>query len=400
MGSQRVLFVHERPGDLGGSQTSMLAEAAALRDRGWEAVLLHGEEGVTDAVTGRFDDSRFAAEIFAPHPRPSARRALRGHVDETAAGVVHVHLGLHASLVSDVARRHPTVVTTHLPVCPNGARFRYAQERACERRIGARCFTQGYRSEGCATRSDDVEYDLARFALGAGYAKWMLRALRRCSAVIAPSEWQRRMLVADGLLEDRVVVLAPPIARPSAGPVPPPTDAPVVLTAGRLTTLKGAHHLLRASATITAPHVLHIAGEGPQRAHLEQLASALEISSRVRFLGALPAHALHAEMGRAAVVVVPSLWPETFGMVGPEAVLSGTPVVAYDSGGAADWARPEHGVTSVADGDIAGLGRAIESSLRLRARVPREQQARVEEWLAPPAHAEALTALYRRLSAG
>jgi glycosyltransferase involved in cell wall biosynthesis len=34
---------------------------------------------------------------------------------------------------------------------------------------------------------------------------------------------------------------------------------------------------------------------------------------------------------------VPSLWPEPFGLVGPEAAVRGVPAVAFDNGGTPQW---------------------------------------------------------------
>src|SRR5207253_10057138 len=41
--------------------------------------------------------------------------------------------------------------------------------------------------------------------------------------------------------------------------------------------------------------------------------------------------------GNCDLLVVPSLWPEPFGLVGPEAGLFGIPVAAFKVGGIPDW---------------------------------------------------------------
>ena len=42
-----------------------------------------------------------------------------------------------------------------------------------------------------------------------------------------------------------------------------------------------------------------------------------------------------------AFAVVPSLWPEPFGLIGPEAFACGVPVVGSGCGGMADWLKHE-----------------------------------------------------------
>jgi glycosyltransferase involved in cell wall biosynthesis len=66
----------------------------------------------------------------------------------------------------------------------------------------------------------------------------------------------------------------------------------------------------------------------------------------------------------ADVLIVPSLWPEPFGMVGVEAASVGVPAVAYRAGGIVDWLRP--GVTGeLAEGfGSRTLALALERALR------------------------------------
>ena len=72
---------------------------------------------------------------------------------------------------------------------------------------------------------------------------------------------------------------------------------------------------------------------------------------------------LEMEFERSLFAVVPSRWPEPFGMVGPEAMSRGRPVVAFDVGGIPDWL--EDGVSGllVPPGDINGLAGAMDRLL-------------------------------------
>jgi glycosyltransferase involved in cell wall biosynthesis len=57
----------------------------------------------------------------------------------------------------------------------------------------------------------------------------------------------------------------------------------------------------------------------------------------VQFRGFVPPDELQRFYLDASVFVVPSVWPEPFGMVGPEAMRYGLPVVAFDAGGIKEW---------------------------------------------------------------
>jgi glycosyltransferase involved in cell wall biosynthesis len=77
-------------------------------------------------------------------------------------------------------------------------------------------------------------------------------------------------------------------------------------------------------------------GEAAERIRLENLASALEVSDRVRF-GALERADLADAYRAHDCVVFPSEWPEPFGMVPLEAMACGTPVVSTAMGGLAEY---------------------------------------------------------------
>ena len=109
--------------------------------------------------------------------------------------------------------------------------------------------------------------------------------------------------------------------------------------------------LKQAAAGLSLP--IDVAGDGPLR-------DTLEDAPGLTLLGALPPAQMRARMGRAAALVVPSLWYEGLPMVVAEAFAAGTPVIASRIGALAGLV--EDGVTGllVTPGDPADLARAIE----------------------------------------
>lgn len=139
-------------------------------------------------------------------------------------------------------------------------------------------------------------------------------------------------------------------------------SGPLVSCAGRLVYEKGVQHLLSAVPELRDrfPGLrVVIAGDGPYRAELEELAAG---HPEVTFAGFLGGHELTALMGASDCYVVPSIY-EPFGMVALEAAAAGTPVAAADTGGLAEIV--EHGVTGVkfAPNDPAALAWAAGSVL-------------------------------------
>lgn len=123
---------------------------------------------------------------------------------------------------------------------------------------------------------------------------------------------------------------------------PGPHDAPRaplrVGYSGRLESYKGVDVLLRAMTHLPDAELL-IAGDGPQRSQLVELAASLGIEQSVTFLGHLGPD-LPAFYRDLDVLAVPSLptrgWLEQFGRVVVEAMASGVPVVASRSGALPD----------------------------------------------------------------
>jgi glycosyltransferase involved in cell wall biosynthesis len=181
-------------------------------------------------------------------------------------------------------------------------------------------------------------------------------------------------------------------------PAPPPAQ-PTVLFLARLIPHKGADQVIRAFALVPDPARLVVAGTGPELPKLRELAQRLDLGRRVRFLE-------EEGTGRklypsASLVVVPSLWPEPFGLVGPEAMAQGRPVVAYRVGGIPEW-LPEGEVGYLVEpGDVVGMADRITKLLSdpsLARRMGRAGRALVDRRYTVPRYVDALVDLLQEVS--
>jgi glycosyltransferase involved in cell wall biosynthesis len=85
-----------------------------------------------------------------------------------------------------------------------------------------------------------------------------------------------------------------------------------------------------------------VAGHGSRAADLRREASRLAAGNprlAVEFPGWLTDETRADALRDADLLLVPSVWPEPFGMVGVEAAAAGVPAVAFDVGGIRDWLR-------------------------------------------------------------
>jgi glycosyltransferase involved in cell wall biosynthesis len=96
---------------------------------------------------------------------------------------------------------------------------------------------------------------------------------------------------------------------------------------------------LKAVAATSKPVRCRIAGEGPARASLEELAAKLGIAERVEFLGWVGDAAL-VEQYAGALAVYYAPFDEDYGYVTVEAFLAGRPVMTTaDAGGVLEFVR-------------------------------------------------------------
>ncbi|WP_236403994.1 glycosyltransferase [Microaerobacter geothermalis] len=139
-----------------------------------------------------------------------------------------------------------------------------------------------------------------------------------------------------------------------------PSDATVVGAVGRLVPIKGFDVLLKAASLLKKegfPHMFVLVGSGPEEKNLRKLASELEITDRVRFLGFQ--QDIPSVLAGIDIFVSPSR-TEGLGLAVLEAMAAGKPVVATGVGGVKELIRDkENGVLIPVDDEVA-LFRALE----------------------------------------
>ena len=297
------------------------------------------EHDVTLAV-GRREDGGPPCEV-AVCPGLDARgdEAVRGLEDLTASGgfdVIHVQNVMNPAVLRWAAGGGPAVVTVqdHRVFCPGRGKWH---------RNGTVC-REAFSETVCASCFDDRAYFENILTL----TEARLQALRQLSVIVL-SEYMKSELTQAGL-DPRTVHVIPPFVT-GLDPHARPDGAPCIAFVGRLAEAKGVGDAIAAWRHSGLDLPLVFAGTGPLRADLER--EGFEV------LGWLDRGQLSALYRRARAVLMPSRWQEPFGIVGVEAQAMGSPVVAWESGGVAEWHRGER----AAWGDVEGLTRALRAAV-------------------------------------
>jgi glycosyltransferase involved in cell wall biosynthesis len=139
-----------------------------------------------------------------------------------------------------------------------------------------------------------------------------------------PRSYRRRLIRIDHGFERKTTTLSRQDARQIFSL---PADVILLGSAGRLHPTKNFQAAIR--VLVGRPWHLVLAGQGPARKDLVDLASSLGVLDRLHFAGELPPERMGDFLASLDVFVFPSK-AETFGLAAVEAAQAGAPVVAND----------------------------------------------------------------------
>ncbi|HEV7744979.1 MAG TPA: glycosyltransferase family 4 protein [Pyrinomonadaceae bacterium] len=267
-------------------------------------------------------------------------------------------------------------------MCISGTKtHQFPRARPCDRKFGAACLLH-YFPQRCGGLNPITMMQL--------YSLQTRRTelLCRYDAVVTHSDYMRGELIKHGVSPERAYsfpfLVEAQRCRTSAGAHVPSSDqngahrtgkeSQVQLVfSGRMEQLKGGHILLEAMPEVQRALAKKVrvvfAGDGRKRGAWEEQAGRLlrqHGELEIEFVGWLDSARLELLLDQSDLMVAPSLWPEPFGLAGPEAGLCGLPAAAFAVGGIPGWL--EDGVNGyLAPGDpptAKGLAEAIIHCLK------------------------------------
>lgn len=356
----KLLFVHEYLGALGGAENDILLTAKELQARGHVVALLYSR------ATGRNEEAwnKSFGRTFQINPG-SPKESIWTTLRDFAPDAIYLHslddLGCLEILVDSdvpVVRR----VHDHSMYCMRGYKYNYLTRAVCRRPAGLGCIFP------CGAF-------LGRNRRGPLPVKWVsfrakLREIalnRRCNRFIVYSQYQKEELVRNGFDGARIHTHVPVHCWGTTGALSNFSERNLLLFAGQIIRGKGVDLLLKALAKVTARFECMIFGEGSHRKVCERLSERLGLSDRVKFCGFVPSDALREYFLQATALVISSVWPEPFALVGQEAMRYGLPVVAFDAGGIREWLLDKENGFLVPWMDTARMAARIDQVLNDKA---------------------------------
>ncbi|MFB3855246.1 MAG: glycosyltransferase family 4 protein [Vicinamibacterales bacterium] len=283
----------------------------------------------------------------------------------------------------------------------------------CSRRMGAACLLH-YFPRRCGGLSPITMMRLYR------EQRQRLALARAYGATMTLSEHMRVELVRHGIPAERLHRLPWPLLDREGAPAPERRSAAArdksataawrLLFLGRMDRLKGGDVLLDALPLVRRalgrPLSVTFAGDGIERRRWEAKAARLASGDHFlsfRFVGRVTRDERSGLFADHDVLVVPSVWPEPFGLVGLEAAAHGLPSVAFAAGGIPEWLGDGiSGRLAAADPPTAeGLASALVSALESPAALSSLSRGALAAAarISPDAHLDAVVSVLQSASA-
>lgn len=283
-----------------------------------------------------------------PFPDPLAVKDLRAVVKEFGPDVIHGHDWLARSVQPGfVAGDVPLVTTLHYYTRGCAKKTMWRNGSVCE----------GPQLRRCLSCASDHYGTVRGVAVTLGIRAARLLEDRRTDRWISVSEATETL---SGLGDEpSSTVIYNPVpsiqGQPEAETLLPEelADRPFVLFVGDIRPEKGVAVLAE------AVKLMRTRGDDTPLVIVgERMSAEIDLPPETYELGPVPNPVVKALWTKATIGVVPSLWPEPFGLVAIEAMEGGCPLVASDVGGLSEILAEDRG-TLVPPGDVDALASAM-----------------------------------------
>lgn len=330
----RIAVVNWSSRRVGGVEEYVALLLPALRRAGHDVLFFH--EFDTPHTRQRIDATGGVADVCVSDAgAPQALDALR----KWKPDVLYVQGVRDLALERELLSIAPGVyfLHTYTGTCISGGKtFTRPQAVPCDRTLGWPCLVH-YLPHGCGGWSPVTMWTQYR------HQQRQLNTLGAYSAMVTHSLHMQAEMERHGI---KAQVISVPVKTWDAGPPREHAQAWRLLFVGRMEQLKGGLHLIEALPDVAASAgrsvSLTFAGDGSERRQWEERARsvmAVTPAVSITFAGWVDQPAADRLLTEADLLVVPSLWPEPFGLVGPEAAHHGLPAAAFDVGGISQWLK-------------------------------------------------------------
>lgn len=384
---------------LGGSERYFLDLCQALEELGHKVV-------VVSSLTSSHLHFSHRKEYFLPSARTLGRtdkawKQWKTLIQKEKPDLIYVHNTYHflsPFILYKMCQLRPVIRFIHDTrfVCPcSGEKIIHKYNKICKYPVGLSCLVY----ECGLYKSYNKKTTLPQFIYNLFVTLYSLKLSQKLDCLVVGSNYMYEEVVRNNVPPVKVKI-NPLYVMMSYEEKKVSFKDKKILFVGRLEKHKGIFSFLKALMLLPSNITwkAQIIGEGNCFKDVKKKVQELGLESKIEFLGHVAYEDLSKYYQQATLVVIPSLIPESFCLVGIEAMAFGKPVVAFDVGGVREWL--EHGKNGflVKRGDIKGLAYYIKYLLEnknLAQRLGEEGKRICKERFSRKRHIEKLINIYK-----
>lgn len=334
--------------------------------------------------------------IFKKHkPIRKLEEIIRRHKPD----VCHVHNLQNPFVIEYLVERIPCVRAVHDPRLYCFTNWKLLPDKSvCHHPLGPACLDEGCLSPGIFPRTE--------FDSNAGWILRLFRAHKQMPVLIGESRSSIDCLLDNGFSPEQIAWL------PNFTPLTDEAETrsfvsrhfspaeKIVLFVGRASYEKGPHVLLKACRYIRSRCRVVFITAGPLLEEIQDQAE--NYPGRITVIPGLPYEETRVWYARASVVVVPSVWLETFCLVGLEAYSNMKPVIGSRIGGIPDWLKERETGWFFDPGNPKDLAEKIDTALEhqdITQEIGCAGYRRAAEYYNPELYLQRLLEIYQRAQA-
>ncbi len=277
-------------------------------------------------------------------------------------------------------------------ILPDGSPCTKAMGSAC---LKAGCLLSTLQSEGL--RSTVVSL-VEKF--------WRRRLYRGIDSIIANSHFTKSELTRNQIAAENVEIIPVPPSIPEqwTARLDSSVDPPLLLYVGQMSSIKGASEFVAALKQVKGlSWKASMIGDGPDRETIEAEIRQAGLDKQIELHGFVARQDMAAFYRRASILVFPTLAPESWGLVGIEAMWFGLPVIAYDVGAINEWLQDGSNGYLVKPGEIETIAKRIRGLLENKSRYGElriQAKKSTQRWLNTDHFRSAVNQLYVDVTGG
>ena len=326
----KILFVNRHTSVEGGIEYYINALARKLDQKGHETYIIHWDHPEQEKTfKGYYCVPELWNNLLTFNN--STKHKLDNIIKACTPDIIYLHKIENGKAIDYFAGQVPTVRYVHdyKTVDPDGKMLLRNPVEPNTHPLSISCFFRAYTRRTMPRNPVKAVKAYLR-------AKVSLEATRRLEKVLVASEYMKNSLVNNGMNPEKINVIPYFVDYIDEGHYADKNEKSI-LYSGRIIDGKGMDELLNVLKFVKQDFVLDVVGSGPDEELFIEKTKALGLSDKVVFRGWVKHKNLPQFYQKTSILIMPSVWPEPFGISGIEAAFFGKPTVAFNVGGIPEW---------------------------------------------------------------